>query len=147
MKPWGRVRNWFVWPVKSGPTSGPFTVSSQVIHAPHGMPPPAQFIIVPLRLVHASSTSPNGVTRIDVVPPRPKRSYASSTGPKASCGVGSVGSGLFSSWLRISQMLPPGAGNAAMPSWRPGRCVPSSRTTGGGGVVASGRVSVSWNDR
>ena len=45
--------------------------TSHEIHAPHGMSPPAQFIIVPLRLVHASSTSPIGVTRIEVVPPRP----------------------------------------------------------------------------
>ena len=40
-------------PVKSGPTSGPFTVSSQVIQEPHGMLPPAQFIIVPFKLVEA----------------------------------------------------------------------------------------------
>jgi len=37
--------------VKSGPTSGPFTVSSPVIQLPHGMIPPLQFIIVPLQLV------------------------------------------------------------------------------------------------
>ena len=44
--------------VKSAPTSGPFTVSSQVIQLPHGMRPPAQFIWVPLRLVKAWTTSP-----------------------------------------------------------------------------------------
>ena len=38
-------------PVKSGPTSGPFTVSSQVIQEPHGMTPPLQLYIVPFRLV------------------------------------------------------------------------------------------------
>ena len=56
--------------VKSSATSGPLTVSSQVIHDPHGMPPPAQFICVPLRLVNASATSPVGETRAVVVPPR-----------------------------------------------------------------------------
>ena len=35
-------------PVKSGPTSGPLTVSSPVIHVPQGVAPPAQFICVPL---------------------------------------------------------------------------------------------------
>ena len=33
--------------VKSGPTSGPLTVSSHVNHDPHGVIPPAQFICVP----------------------------------------------------------------------------------------------------
>ena len=45
-------------PVKSGPTSGPLTVSSQVIQLPHGIGPPEQFIWVPLRLVNESTTSP-----------------------------------------------------------------------------------------
>ena len=46
--------------MKSGPTSGPLTVSSQVTQAPHGIRPPEQFIIVPLRLVNARITSPVG---------------------------------------------------------------------------------------
>ena len=70
-KPWGCSRNSFVCPVKSGVVSGPLTVSSHEIHEPHGMGPPEQFIIVPLRLVQASITSPCGVTRTEVVPPRP----------------------------------------------------------------------------
>ena len=49
--PCGLVSGTFDAPVKSGPTSGPFTVSSQVIQLPHGMTPPLQFIIVPFRLV------------------------------------------------------------------------------------------------
>ena len=56
--------------MKSGPTSGPLTVSSHVIQLPHGMPPPEQFIWVPFRLVKARTTSPNLVTSIVVVPPR-----------------------------------------------------------------------------
>ena len=56
--------------MKSGPTSGPLTVSSQVIQAPHGMRPPAQFICVPFRLVKASRTSPNWLTIVVVQPPR-----------------------------------------------------------------------------
>ena len=55
--------------VKSWPTSGPLTVSSQVIQAPHGIRPPEQFIIVPLRLVKARTTSPVGLTWTVVVPP------------------------------------------------------------------------------
>ena len=46
--------------MKSGPTSGPFTVSSHVIHDPQGISPPEQFIIVPLRLVWARITWPAG---------------------------------------------------------------------------------------
>ncbi len=38
-------------PLKSGPTSGPLTVSSHVIQDPHGMTPPLQLNIVPFRLV------------------------------------------------------------------------------------------------
>ena len=56
-------------PVKSGPTSGPFTVSSQVSQLPHGIAPPEQFIIVPARLTFEASTSPVGVTCTVVVPP------------------------------------------------------------------------------
>jgi hypothetical protein len=57
MKPCGFVRGAFDTPVKSGPTSGPFTVSSQLTHAPQGMRPPEQFIWVPFRLVKASTTN------------------------------------------------------------------------------------------
>ena len=55
--------------MKSGPTSGPLTVSSQVTQASHGMRPPEQFIWVPLRLVKDRTTSPNRVTSVVVVPP------------------------------------------------------------------------------
>ena len=51
MKPCRCVSGTFEAPVKSGPTSGPLTVSSQVIQLPHGIGPPEQFIWVPLRLV------------------------------------------------------------------------------------------------
>ncbi len=74
MKPCRWVRGVFDTFVKSGPTSGPLTVSSQVIQLPHGIGPPEQFICVPFRLVNASSTSPRGVTRIDVVPPPARES-------------------------------------------------------------------------
>ena len=56
-------------PVKSGPTSGPLIVSSQVTQLPHGIGPPEQFICVPLRLVYECRTSPYRVTSIVVVPP------------------------------------------------------------------------------
>jgi hypothetical protein len=51
MKPCGCSSVTFEKPVKSGPTSGPLIVSSQVIQLPHGIRPPEQFICVPLRLV------------------------------------------------------------------------------------------------
>ena len=78
--------------MKSGPTSGPFTVSSQVTQEPHGICPPEQFIIVPLRLVNARTTLPLGVTWTVVVPPRAIGSYGV-PGPNA-------GPGLLTSWLR-----------------------------------------------
>ena len=62
MKPCRFVSGTLETPVKSAPTSGPFTVSSHMIQVPQGVAAPAQFICVPLRLVKASSTSPNGVT-------------------------------------------------------------------------------------
>ena len=89
-------------PVKSGPTSGPFTVSSQVIQEPHGVGPPEQFIWVPLRLVNDLRTSPYLVTTIVVVPPRAIASYGTalpSGGPMA-------GPGLLTSWLRTRITLP-----------------------------------------
>ena len=55
--------------MKSGPTSGPLTVSSQLTQASQGMMPPEQFIIVPFRLVQESSTRPVLVTWMVVVPP------------------------------------------------------------------------------
>ena len=70
MNPCGLVSAMLEAPVKSGPTSGPLTVSSQVIQAPHGIGPPEQFIIVPLMPVHASSTSPVRVVSMTVQPPR-----------------------------------------------------------------------------
>ena len=75
MNPWRCWSGTFDTPVKSGPTSGPLTVSSHVIQLPHGIGPPEQFIWVPLRLVNASTTFPFGVTSIVVVPPRAVASY------------------------------------------------------------------------
>jgi hypothetical protein len=69
MKPCGSVRDVLGAPVKSGPTSGPLTVSSQVIQLPQGMRPPEQFICVPFRLVKARSTLPKRSTSTVVVPP------------------------------------------------------------------------------
>jgi hypothetical protein len=69
-KPCGLVSGTLETPVKSGPTSGPLTVSSQVIQLPHGICPPEQFICVPLRLVRAETTLPWRVTSTVVVPPR-----------------------------------------------------------------------------
>ncbi len=105
-------------------------VSSQVTHEPHGIWPPEQFIIVPLRLVKERMTSPWVETWIVVVPPPAMASYGV-PGPKA-------GSGLLTSWLRTSTTVPAGPAKAPIPSWRPGRTVPSVRVT-----VAS----VSWNER
>jgi hypothetical protein len=68
--PCGWVSGTLDTPVKSGPTSGPLTVSSQVTQLPQGIRPPEQFIIVPLTLVYARRTSPRGVTCTVVVPPR-----------------------------------------------------------------------------
>ena len=118
--------------MKSGPTSGPLTVSSQVIQEPHGIRPPLQFIIVPLRLVNERITSPVWVTWVVVVPPRAIESYGV-PGPNGAPG-------LLTSWLRTSSTVPvpTGPANAPMPSCRPGSVVPSVRMTG---------LSVSWNDR
>jgi hypothetical protein len=51
-------------------------VSSQVIHEPCGVGPPAQLTIVPLRLMKSftSSRSPSGRTSSDVVEPPPRLS-------------------------------------------------------------------------
>ncbi len=105
------MRRWsgtFDTPVKSGPTSGPLTVSSHVIQLPHGIGPPEQFIWVPLRLVYASTTFPLGVTSIVVVPPRAAASYGV-PGPNGAPGP-------FTSWLRTRRTFSPGPGNAAIPS-------------------------------
>jgi hypothetical protein len=118
-------------PVKSGPTSGPLTDSSQAIHVPQGICPPEQAIMTPFRLVYALTTSPCVVTSIVVVPARAIASYAFVASPNG-------GPGLFSSWFRRRITLPSGPGNAPIPSWRPGRTVPSSRTA---------TCSVSWNER
>ena len=117
-------------PVKSAPTSGPLTVSSQVTQDPHGIWPPEQFIIVPFRLVKERMTSPVCVTCTVVVPPRAIGSYGA-PGPNAAPG-------LLTSWLRTSSTVPFGPLNAPMPSCRPGSSVPSVSVTG---------VSVSWKDR
>ena len=73
--PCGFVSGTLEAPVKSAPTSGPLTVSSQVTQAPHGIRPPEQFIIVPFRLVNERITRPVGVTCTVVVPPRAIGSY------------------------------------------------------------------------
>ena len=70
MKPCGLVSGTFETPVKSAATSGPLTVSSQVIQTPHGIGPPEQFICVPLSPVQACSTSPKSVVSMTVQPPR-----------------------------------------------------------------------------
>ena len=56
-------------PVKSLPTSGPLTVSSQVSQVPHGVAPPAQFICVPLQLTQDSTLVAWRLTSSVVVPP------------------------------------------------------------------------------
>ena len=49
--------------------SGPLTVSSQVIHVPHGVAPPAQLKFVPFRLVQIPASPRSRVTSSVVVPP------------------------------------------------------------------------------
>src|SRR4029453_1620786 len=53
MNPWRCVSVTLEAPVKSGPTSGPLTVSSQLTQASQGMGPPQQFICGPLWLGEA----------------------------------------------------------------------------------------------
>src|SRR5919204_4468284 len=97
-------------PVKSGPTSGPLIVSSQVIHEPHGITPPLQLNMVPLRLVNACSTSPNGDTSMVVVPAPACASYGV-PGPNADVlGL------LVISWLRTRTTFPFGPRKAPIPS-------------------------------
>ena len=84
--------------MKSGPTSGPLTVSSQVTQAPHGIWPPEQFIIVPLRLVKDRITSPCLVTWMVVVPPPALASYGV---PEANRRT-ARGRDVVTSWLRTS---------------------------------------------
>ena len=105
-------------------------VSSHVTQDPQGIWPPEQFIIVPLRLVKALTTSPCLDTWTVVVPPPAIASYGV-PGPKA-------GRAPLISWLRTRIDVPPGPLKAPMPSCRPGKAVPSVRVTGS---------SVSWNDR
>src|SRR6266508_4490856 len=112
MKPCGWVSDTFGTPVKSAPTSGPFTVSSQEIQLLHGIGPPLQLFWVPLRLVYACRTSPYSVTSMLVVPPRAIESYGV-PGPNGAPGP-------LTSWLRTSRTVSSGPGNAAMPSCRPG---------------------------
>jgi hypothetical protein len=73
-------------PLKSLPTSGPLTVSSQVTHAPHGIGPPEQFIWVPLLLTSELITSPKRVTTTRVVPLPAAVSYAVAGSPNAPTG-------------------------------------------------------------
>ncbi len=94
--------------MKSGPTSGPLMVSSQVTQAPHGIGPPEQFIIVPLRLVKDRIGLPFLVTWMVTVPAPAMASYGV-PGPNA-------GRGLLISWLRTSSTVSSGPSNAAMPS-------------------------------
>ena len=91
-------------------------VSSQVTHAPHGMEPPEQFIIVPARLAQ-DAAMPSPSTTTDVVPPPARESYA---GAVAENGAGA---GSLISWLRMSTELPVGAGeggHAVVPPGDPG---------------------------
>ncbi len=118
--------------MKSGPTSGPLTVSSHVIHEPHGITPPLQLNIVPFRLVWLRTTSPKGVTSTVVVPAPAFASYGVPVPNAGTLGL------LVISWLRTSTTLRLGPRKAPMPSCRPGSTVPSSRVTGD---------SVSWKDR
>ena len=99
----------FEAPVKSGPTSGPLTVSSQVTQLPQGMIPPEQFIWVPFRLVKERTTSPWRVTSTEVVPLPAWLSYGA-PGPKAG------ETGPLTSWLRTSMTLPFASGKAPIPS-------------------------------
>ena len=82
MKPCRWVSGTLETPVKSGPTSGPLTVSSQLTQLPHGIGPPLQFICVPFRLVNAPTTSPKRLTSTVVVPPWAIGSYAKAGVPE-----------------------------------------------------------------
>ena len=108
MNPWRFSRVMFEAPVKSGPTSGPLTVSSHVTQLPQGMIPPEQFIWVPFRLVKERTTSPCRVTSTEVVPLPARLSYGV-PGPKA-------GKGPLTSWLRTSMTLPFASEKAPIPS-------------------------------
>ena len=82
--------------MKSGPTSGPLTVSSAVIHVFQGVAPPAQFICVPLQLTQDSTLAAWRLTSSVIVPPPAILSYAFSDWPKAPMGP-------LTSWLRTSR--------------------------------------------
>src|SRR5215203_3497565 len=121
-------------PVKSGPTSGPLTVSSHVSHVPHGVGPPLQFCSVPLRETYDLMTWPSPSTSTVVVPPGAFGSYAVAALPKAvvlPAGFGGVvvAAGRATSWLRTRVEMPAaGPAKAAIPSCRPGiRMLPTVR--------------------
>src|SRR5690349_4682542 len=98
------------------PCAGPSVVSSQESHEPHGVGPPAQLMIVPLRLMKSrtSVADPSGARRTsrDVQPPPPRGSYAREASPFT---LAVSGLSRFS-WLRMSRTFPLGIGNAAIPS-------------------------------
>ena len=127
--------------MKSGPTSGPLTVSSQVIQLPHGIRPPEQFICVPFRLVNASSDlAVPASTSMVVVPPPAIASYGV---PGAERGA----AGPLISWLRTSHTLPSAAGeraHAVVPARQDGAVVEDDRGTRCRGTTVlepSGRCS------
>ena len=72
-----------VVPTKVLLASGPFVVSSQVIHDFQGVAPPAQLELVPFRLTQLPSTFRSLFTSTVVVPPPVFLSYALSAGPIA----------------------------------------------------------------
>ena len=99
-------------------------VSSQVIHVPHGVGMPAQFVSVPFRLIHDPRYSAVvASTSIVVVPPGARLSHAVAGSPITVPGGMSLPSP--SSWLRTMRSLPPPTSNAAMPSWIGGVMNPS----------------------
>ena len=64
--------------------AGPLTVSSQDSHEPHGVGPPAQLRIVPVRLGAVSVTRSARVSKVRVVVPPPPRG-SSCAGTKRGC--------------------------------------------------------------
>src|SRR3954451_17636418 len=122
-------------PVKSGPTSGPLTVSSHVIHEPHGIGPPLQFCRVPLMETYDERTSPSPSTSMVVVPPGDFGSYAVAGLPKA---VVFPPAGSATSWLRTIVETWGRRRHAAIPSCRPGTKAPS---------LSCAPLVLSWNDR
>ena len=112
--------------MKSGPTSGPLTVSSQVTQAPHGICPPEQFIIVPFRLVKARRTLPCLRDWIVVVPPPAIGSYGvpgPNAGPRVvDLVVAHQHHGVVGPVERAHAVVPPGQCGAVVQHDRLSRC-------------------------